>query len=109
MRRPPCRAQHAAPHLGASVNIEGGTPAEFTLFNESGARAIVSVSSEKLAVVLATARQYSVSAQQIGNVTGENGFRIEYNGHVAVASDASGLRDIWANSLQSDLGLGPQS
>src|SRR5215471_3852036 len=50
----PIGAQQAAPHLGASVNIEGAGPAEYALFNECGARAIASVSCEKLAAVLAT-------------------------------------------------------
>jgi phosphoribosylformylglycinamidine synthase len=96
----PIGAQHAAPHLGVSVNIECAGPAEYALFNESGARAIVSVSFEKVAAVLATARQYSVGAQQIGNVTGDNSLRIEYNGHVVVASGVPALREIWANSLE---------
>jgi len=96
----PIGAQQAAPPLGASVNIEGAGPAEYALFNECGARAIASVSSEKLAAVLATARQYSVGARRIGNVTRDNSLRIEYNGHVAVASGVPALREIWANSLE---------
>src|SRR5262249_3912104 len=96
----PMGAQQAAPPLGASVNIEGAGPAEYALFNECGARAIASVSSEKLAAVLATARQYSVGARRIGNVTRDNSLRIEYNGHVAVASGVPALREIWANSLE---------
>jgi phosphoribosylformylglycinamidine synthase len=86
--------------LGTSVNLDDSAPSEYALFGESGARAIVSVSPEKLAAVLATARQYSVGAQQIGNVTRDNGFRIEYNRHVAVAADVPALRSIWANSLE---------
>src|SRR5262249_15658894 len=96
----PIGAQQAAPPLGPSVNIEGAGPAESALFHECGARAIASVSSEKLAAVLATARQYSVGARRIGNVTRDNSLRIEYNGHVAVASGVPALREIWANSLE---------
>jgi phosphoribosylformylglycinamidine synthase II len=96
-------AQHTAPLLGANVTIGDASPAEYTLFGERGARAIVSVSPEKLAAVLATARQYSVGAHKIGKVTRDNSLRIEYNGHVAVASDVSALHDIWANSLQRTL------
>ena len=99
----PVGAQHVRPRLAANVTIESTFPAEFALFHESGARAIVSVSPEKLAAVLATARQYSVGAQQIGSVTSDNRFRIQYNGHVAVSSDVRVLLDIWANSLEQAL------
>ena len=90
----------AFPFLGATVNLNDSIPAEYALFNECGARAIVSVASEKLAAVLATARQYSVGARQIGNVTRDNSFRIEYNGHAVVQCDVAALRDVWANSLE---------
>src|SRR6266852_1334526 len=50
-------AQHAAPQLGANVKLEETSPAEYVLFGESGARAIVSVAATSLARVLETARQ----------------------------------------------------
>src|SRR5467141_917883 len=39
----PVGAQHAAPQLGADVKLEATSSAEYALFGESGARAVVSV------------------------------------------------------------------
>jgi len=89
----------APPSSGAEITLNGEAPAEFALFNERGARAIVSVCPDKLAAVLATARQYGVNGRQIGNVTRDNAFRIEYNGHVTVRADVSTLHEVWSNSL----------
>jgi phosphoribosylformylglycinamidine synthase len=100
-------AQHAAPHLGANVNLEAATatnaPAEHALFHERGARCVLSVSPTKLAAVLATARQYNVGAQEIGKVHLGNVLRIEYKGSAVVDSPLDSLRGIWANSLESTL------
>ena len=86
--------------LGAAITLPENASAEYALFGESGARAIVSVSPIKLAALRATARQYGVGAHEIGKVTRDNSLRIEYKGHVVVQSDVPALRDIWANSLQ---------
>jgi phosphoribosylformylglycinamidine synthase II len=86
--------------LGATVTLPESASAECALFNESGARAIVSTSPTKLAALRATARQYNVGAQEIGKVTRDNSLRIEYNGHTVVQSDVPALRDVWANSLE---------
>ncbi len=99
-------AQHAAPHLGAIVNLDAvaaSTPPEHALFNERGARCIISVSPTKLAAVLATARQYSVGAREIGIVHLGNALRIEYKGSAVVDSSLDVLRSSWANSLESTL------
>ncbi|HYL86640.1 MAG TPA: phosphoribosylformylglycinamidine synthase subunit PurL [Candidatus Angelobacter sp.] len=113
-------AQHAAPQLanqpsachsepasageesrlGASVGMDDSVPAEFSLFSERGARAIVSVAPTKLAAVLAIARQYSVAAREIGKVTGGDVFRIEHKGRAVIKSPIESLRDTWANSLE---------
>jgi phosphoribosylformylglycinamidine synthase subunit PurL len=99
--------QHAAPHLGATVNLDAVTaasaPAEHALFGERGARCLLSVSPPKLAAVLSTARQYNVGAQEIGKVHLGNALRIEYKGSAVVDSPLDSLRDIWANSLESTL------
>ena len=89
--------------LGATITLPESASAEYALFGESGARAIVSVSPTKLAALRATARQYGVGAHEIGKVTRDNSLRIEYKGHTVVQSDVSALRDIWANSLQHTL------
>jgi phosphoribosylformylglycinamidine synthase II len=94
----------AAPGLSASVSLEGSEPpAEHALFNERGARAVVSVKSSLLARVLDSARQYGVSAQQIGQVTRDKGFRIQYKGSAAIDSPLEVLRDVWAHSLERAL------
>ncbi len=86
--------------LGATITLPENASAEYALFGESGARAIVSVSPTKLAALRATARQYGVGAHEIGKVTRDNSLRIEYKGHTVVQSDVSALRDIWASSLE---------
>jgi phosphoribosylformylglycinamidine synthase II len=93
----------APPFLGAAITLPENASAEYALFGESGARAIVSVSPTKLAALRATARQYGVGAHEIGKVTRDNSLRIEYKGHAVVQSDVPTLQDVWANSLQRTL------
>jgi len=90
----------AANSLGASVSLNESVPAEYALFSERGARAIVSVSPANLAAVLATARQYNVGARELGKVTGDAALRVEVQGHAAIDSPLDVLRDVWANSLE---------
>jgi phosphoribosylformylglycinamidine (FGAM) synthase-like enzyme len=87
--------------LGAIVNL-GDEPsaAEAAVFNERGARAVVSVSPSKLAAVLNTARQYSVAAHQIGQVIRGDALRIQYKGSAVIDSSVEALRDTWAHSLE---------
>ncbi len=96
-------AQHAALQLGATVALENEAPAEYALFGERGARAIVSVESGSLGAVLATARQYAVGAREIGKVTRDNRLRIEYKGGAVIAAAIPSLQDIWAHSLERHL------
>jgi phosphoribosylformylglycinamidine (FGAM) synthase-like enzyme len=98
--------QAGQPPLGATVTIPESASAEYALFGESGARAIVSVSPTKLAALRATARQYGVGAHEIGKVTRDNSLRIEYKGHTVVHSDVPAFQDVWANSLERYLGNG---
>jgi len=90
----------AAAQLGTNANLVGSLPAEFALFSETGARAIVSVSPAKLAAVLDTASQHQVAAHEIGKVIRDNAFRIQYNGSTVIDSPLDALRDTWANSLE---------
>jgi phosphoribosylformylglycinamidine (FGAM) synthase-like enzyme len=87
--------------LGAIVNL-GDEPsaAEAAVFNERGARAVVSVSPSKLAAVLNSARQYRVAAHQIGQVIRGDAFRIQYKGSAVIDSSVEALRDTWAHSLE---------
>jgi phosphoribosylformylglycinamidine synthase subunit PurL len=94
----------AAPHLGAVMAIEDSPlPAESVLFGERGARAVVSASPAKLARVLEIARQYHVAARELGQVTREGSFRIEYKGRAVMDSSVEELRDVWAHSLERAL------
>jgi phosphoribosylformylglycinamidine synthase subunit PurL len=88
------------PPLSATITLDASAPAELALFNERGARAIVSVQPAKLAAVLDTARQYAVSAISIGQVIRNEGFRIQYKGRAVIDSPLESLRDTWANSLE---------
>jgi phosphoribosylformylglycinamidine synthase subunit PurL len=90
----------AAPGLGANATLDGDAPTEHALFNERGARAILSVAPTNLAAVLATARQYNVGAREIGNVHLAPTLRIEYKGSAVIDSPLDPLRDVWANSLE---------
>ena len=87
--------------LGAIANLgDEPSPPEHALFNERGARAIVSVTPSKLAAVLNTARQYNVAARELGQVTRDGSFRIEHKGRAVIDSSIEALRDAWANSLE---------
>jgi phosphoribosylformylglycinamidine synthase subunit PurL len=98
-----CFAAPSVPHLDVAVNLDdcdSAASAEFALFHERGARAIISARPSQLAGVLDTARQYGVRAQSIGQVICGGGFRIEYKGRAAVHTPLEALRDAWANSLE---------
>jgi phosphoribosylformylglycinamidine synthase len=89
--------------LGANVNLDDAAPAEHALFNERGARASVSVSPRKLAAVLRIARQYNTEAREVGQVTRDDAFRIQYKGRAVIDSPLELLRDAWAHSLERAL------
>jgi phosphoribosylformylglycinamidine synthase len=93
----------AANGFGASLKIEGEAAAEYALFGERGARAIVSVARGKVGAVLATAREYKVGAREIGKVTRENWLRIEYAGQPVVLAAVARLKDAWERSLERNL------
>jgi phosphoribosylformylglycinamidine synthase II len=89
---------------GAKVSLPGeSSPAEYALFGERGARAVVSVAPSSLAAVLETARQCGVTAQQIGQVIRDGAFRIEYKGTAVIDSSVAKLHDTWAHSLERTL------
>ena len=94
--------------LSADVALESATstgskeePAEFALFRERGARAVVSISAASLARVREIAAQWAVRVVRIGTVTRGN-LRIQHSGFsgTAVIEGALGaLREIWSRSL----------
>ena len=89
----------AGENLSAEVVIETRFPAEFALFGETGARAILSAGSGSLARVLQIAAQYKVTARQIGTVT-RGAFSIQVNGQSRIRGPEDSLRQIWAGSLE---------
>ena len=93
------QTQRMAPGLGARVQLPEDGPAEGAAFGERGARAIVSLKPTSLAPALATARQYGVAAQQIGQVIRGDAFRIEYKGRAVIDTSVAKLHDAWAHSL----------
>jgi phosphoribosylformylglycinamidine synthase subunit PurL len=95
----------AAPPLGLTVSVDDPAPAEYAVFGERGARAVLSVSPEKLAVVLTIARQYGMAAREIGRVTHGGALRIEHKGHAIIESAVEALRDAWTSSLERCLGM----
>jgi phosphoribosylformylglycinamidine synthase len=96
-------APHVAHQLGADVKLDESSPAEYALFGERGARAVVSAPRSSLAAVLETARQCGVTAQQIGQVIRDDAFRIEYRGDAVIESSVAKLYDTWAHSLERTL------
>jgi phosphoribosylformylglycinamidine synthase subunit PurL len=92
----------ASDGLAAEAKIQTEDPADFELFEESGARAVISVSPDLLARTERIAAQYKVEAQQIGTVTrGE--FCIQVNGQPRLRASVDVLREIWAKSLELSL------
>ncbi len=89
----------ASEGLTAQVALEGGAAAELALFGEEGARAIVSVSSGKLARVLALAAQYGVSARAIGHVA-RGDFQFAYNGATVIRHPAAKLQAVWSGAIE---------
>ena len=85
------------------MKIEDEANAEYALFGERGARAMVSVAAGKVGAVLATAREYKVGAREIGKVTRENLLRIEYAGQPVVLAAVARLKDAWERSLERNL------
>jgi phosphoribosylformylglycinamidine synthase len=88
--------------LTAQVALEGAEPAEWVLFGEQPARAVVSAPPASLAAIAELAAQYFVGADKIGEVTrGE--FCIRYNGQTLVGAPVERLRAVWANALEQAL------
>ena len=86
----------------ARVALDSFAPAEYALFGESGARAIVTSKVTSLARVMEIAAKYSVGARRIGEVA-RGDLRIEINGVVYASAAVSALREIWATALEKAL------
>ncbi len=93
----------AAPKLGARITLDRNAPAESALLGERGARAVISVSSSQLDGVLQLAHEHCVTATELGHVTSDGIFRIQYNGSAIIEESVEALRDIWSHSLERAL------
>ena len=89
--------------FGARIAVPGNNRAEFEIFNERGARAIISVSPENLASVLEVAKNNVVATSEIGKVTSDKTLCIEYKGYTTVSSVLPALQDVWAHGLERAL------
>jgi phosphoribosylformylglycinamidine synthase len=88
--------------LSAEIALEDHVPAELALFEERGARTVVSASPESLVELQRIAGKYKVGARRVGTVCrGE--FRIEYNGRAVVRAAIESLHDAWASALERAL------
>ena len=92
----------ASERLSAEIKLQTEDPLEYALFEESGARAIVSVHPDGLARVEQIAAQYKVEARRIGTVTSGE-FCIQLNGHPVIRSAIGQLCKIWNGSLETSL------
>jgi phosphoribosylformylglycinamidine synthase II len=82
--------------LGSSKGSDEA--AEFALFGERGARAVVSVAPASLARAAAIAAQCDIEVQQIGSVT-RGDFRIQYKGAPVIQGTADSFLRTWSESL----------
>jgi phosphoribosylformylglycinamidine synthase len=96
-------ARKSGDTLGARTRIEDPSPAESALFGERGARTVITVWPASLNAVLQMARNYGVSAVQIGRVTADGIFSIELNRSAIIEESVETLRDILAHSLERAL------
>jgi len=92
----------ATESLGADVALEGGEPAEWALFGERGARAIVTASQSALAAIRQFAAQYELGLRTLGTVA-QGTFRIRFNGRDVVSSPVAALCASWTHSLERAL------
>ncbi len=89
--------------LSADVDLpEQKAAAEYALFGERGARAIVSLPAASLARVTAIAAKYGCNVQRIGTVI-RGTFRIQWNGATAIRGEVSSFREIWSETLAKAL------
>jgi phosphoribosylformylglycinamidine synthase len=91
------------PKLGAWITLEHNVPPESFLFGERGERAVISIAPAKLDGLLHLTRQHGVAAIEIGHVTNDGIFSIQYNGSAIIEESVEALRNIWSHSLERAL------
>src|SRR5271155_5257438 len=93
----------ASDGLSAEVALDSdpaNEAAEYAIFGERGARAVVSLAASSLASLRTVAAQYNVNAQPIGTVS-RGDFRIQYKGTPVIRGDIDSFRKIWAGRIGS--------
>jgi phosphoribosylformylglycinamidine synthase len=93
----------ASDGFSANVTLDvdpANEAAEYAIFGERGARAVVSLAASSLASVRAVAAQYNVNVQPIGTVSRDE-FRILYKGTPVIHGDIESFRKIWASRIES--------
>jgi phosphoribosylformylglycinamidine synthase len=93
--------------LAAEAAWHTNEPAELTLFAETGARAVVSLSQASLARLLTLAAQYKLTASVIGRVT-RGQFQLSLNGATVVRDHPASLGEIWSGAIEHAV-LGEQA
>jgi len=84
--------------FSAEISLHTTEPLEAALFGERGARAVVSISAEKLARFREMAAKFELGILDIGRVT-RGDFQIKINGSDAIAAPCSKLRESWGGSF----------
>jgi phosphoribosylformylglycinamidine synthase II len=91
--------------LGVDIKLNEDLPAEYALFGERGARAIVSLAPGDVSAVLQIAFESGVRASEIGKVTRDNSFRIQYKGRTVLSGSLESFREVWSHALERALKL----
>jgi phosphoribosylformylglycinamidine synthase len=88
---------------GATVDLSGyadkSVADDSLLFGESGARAVVTVTPEKEATLLALAKQLGVPALAVGTVGNENGGFVVQRGKTLISRPVAALRTIYFEAI----------
>jgi phosphoribosylformylglycinamidine synthase subunit PurL len=94
--------------IGARIEISaGGLAAEFALFGEDASRIILSCDPALVERIQSLAKDYGVSAEQIGK-TGSERLEIFLDGRAVVSASVSELKDAYEGALESALRSDPE-
>jgi phosphoribosylformylglycinamidine synthase subunit PurL len=89
----------ATENFSVEARIDGAQAAEYTLFGECGARAVVSCDPRRVAELRSLASQYGVRAQEIGRVT-RGAFRLACGEAIVVSAPIESVREAWGGTMK---------
>ena len=92
------------PDLGAEITLDGDEPAEYSLFEESPSRIVISVLENHLAEVLGVAAEYGVASCAMGRTIPAH-LIVRRNSRILITSEVSRLRREWSSALEQILEL----